>query len=70
MLTPGEMVNLRAALKDPSIDQSIANDVALGTKAGLRQTPTMIINRNGTSYPMSGNISYPILKRFLDDLAK
>ncbi|MDQ6665056.1 MAG: DsbA family protein [Acidobacteriota bacterium] len=70
VLTPAEMVKLRAALKDPGIDQSIANDVALGTKAGLRQTPTMIISRDGKTYPMSGIISYPILKRFLDDLAK
>lgn len=70
VLTPPEMTKLRVALKDPSIDQSIANDVALGTKAGLRQTPTMIISRNGKTYPMSGIVSYPILKRFLDDLAK
>ena len=68
VLTPVEMTKLRQALKDPAIDQGIAADIALGTKAGLRQTPTMIITRNLRTYPMSGVISYPILKRFLDDL--
>ncbi len=68
VLTPAEMTKLRQALKDPAIDQGIAADIALGTKAGLRQTPTMIITRNLRTYPMSGVISYPILKRFLDDL--
>ncbi len=68
LLTSAEMTKMRQLIKDPAIEKSITSDVALGTQYGVQGTPTMIITRNMRVYPISGAISYPILKRFLDDL--
>jgi protein-disulfide isomerase len=66
-LTPDEMKQVEALMKDPKFDDGIAKDVSLGTKAGLSATPTMVITHKLQTYPMTGAISYTILKRFLDD---
>lgn len=69
-LTPAEMKTVEALMKDPKFDDGIAKDVALGTQAGLRETPTMILTHKLQTYPFSGFISYYILKPAIDDIAK
>ncbi len=68
VLSSSELTKLKAIANEPKIEESIASDIALGKKANLTQTPTMVITYKGRSFPVAGVVSYPILKRFLDNL--
>jgi len=68
VLSKDELAKLKTYANDPKIEESIASDVALGKKVNLTQTPTMMITHKGRSFPVAGVVSYPILKRFLDNL--
>jgi protein-disulfide isomerase len=70
VLTPAEMKTVEALMKDAKFDDGIAKDVALGTQAGLKVTPTMIVTHKLQTYPFGGPISYFILKSAIDDIAK
>jgi protein-disulfide isomerase len=69
VLTPAEMTKVEALMKDPSFDDGVSKDIALGTKAGLQGTPTMVITHKLQSYNISKPISYQIFRKMLDDLA-
>jgi protein-disulfide isomerase len=68
VLTAAEMQKVRALSKSPEIAAEIERDVQKGRAANLQQTPTMIITHKGRTYPVAGSVSFPILRRFLDDL--
>jgi protein-disulfide isomerase len=68
VLTPAEMQKVRALIKDPQMPAEMEQDLALGVKANVRQTPTMIFTHKGRSYPVSGAVNYSILRKFIDDL--
>jgi protein-disulfide isomerase len=68
VLSREEMAKARALLNDPAIAAGIDQDMALGQKANVRQTPTMLISSKGRTFPVSGAVNYSILRRFLDDL--
>jgi protein-disulfide isomerase len=68
VLSPPELNKVRALAKDPKIMAEIDQDVALGQKARITQTPTMEITYNGHTTPVAGSISYSILSRYLNDL--
>jgi protein-disulfide isomerase len=70
VLTPAEAAKVRALAKDPAIAAEVEKDIELGTKAKVGGTPMMLISHNGQTYPITGAVSYPILRKFLDDLAK
>jgi protein-disulfide isomerase len=67
-LSPSEMNKVRALAKDPKISAGIDEDLALGQKIPIRQTPTMLITHNGHTSPVVGSVSYSILSRYLNDL--
>jgi protein-disulfide isomerase len=68
VLTPAEMKQVRQMVRDGKLDAAIDQDVSLGSRFQVRQTPTTIIIHRGQTYPIVGLVSYPILRRFLDDL--
>jgi protein-disulfide isomerase len=68
VLTPAEAAKVRSLAKDPAIAAEVQRDMDLGFKARLQQTPTMLITYNHRTYPVAGAVSYPMLKRFLDNL--
>ena len=68
VLTPAEMQKVRALIKDPQMSVEMEQDMALGVKANVRQTPTMIFTNKGRSYPVTGAVNYTILRKFIDDL--
>ena len=68
LMTPEQMKRVRALIKDPEVNAGIDREIAQGYRAGVKQTPTMIITHRLRTYPISGNVNYPILRRFLDDL--
>ena len=65
-LSPADMQKVRALVKDPSITAEIDKDTALGASQRVNQTPTMIIVHKGQRTPISGLISYSLLKMYLD----
>jgi protein-disulfide isomerase len=67
VLTPAEALKVRALVKDPSIAAEVQRDVEAGTKADLKQTPTMIITYRSKQYSVS-TVNYDLIRRFLDDL--
>jgi protein-disulfide isomerase len=68
VLNPAEVQKVRALAKTPEIAAEVERDVQKGRAANLQQTPTMIITHKGKTYPVAGSVSFPILRRFLDDL--
>jgi len=68
VLSPAEAKQVRALAKDPQVIASVNHDVELGKVAGVQQTPTMVITYKNQRYPVSGAVSYDILRRFLDQL--
>jgi protein-disulfide isomerase len=66
VLSPADMQKVRALVKDPSITAEIDKDSALGASQGVNQTPTMMILYKGQRTPISGVISYSLLKMYLD----
>jgi protein-disulfide isomerase len=69
VLTPAEMKQVEALMKDPNFDDGISRDVALGTKAGLQSTPSMVVTHKLQTYNVSKFVSYPIFKQMLDEIA-
>jgi protein-disulfide isomerase len=66
VLSPAEMQKVRMLAKDPSIVGLVDQDTALGTSQGVNKTPTMIVVHHGQRTPISGVISYSLLKMYLD----
>lgn len=69
VLKPAEMTQVEGLMKDPKFDDGVAKDIALGTKAGLQGTPTMVITHKLQTYNISKPISFQIFSKMLDDLA-
>jgi protein-disulfide isomerase len=67
-LSAAELPKVRALAKSPEVAAEVERDVQKGRAANLQQTPTMIIAHKGKTYPVAGSVSFPILRRFLDDL--
>ena len=70
LLTPAEIQKVRALVKDPSVAVDVDRDVALGKKANVNQTPTMIVTHKLKRYPLAGAANYSLIQRFFDDLLK
>lgn len=68
VLTADEAKKVRALLKDPGVAAEIEQDLVLGQKANVTQTPTMVITHRLKRYPLSGFQNYDLFRRFLDEL--
>ena len=67
-LSKEDSARLRKLLQDPSIDQAITRDIALGQKLEVNSTPTFFITAKEKTEKVTGMIQYPILRRYLDFL--
>jgi protein-disulfide isomerase len=65
---PAEAKRISALAKSPDVVAEIERDLQKGRDAKLQQTPTMVVMHNSKSYPVAGVVTYPILRRFLDQL--
>jgi len=70
VLTPEEMKKARALIKDPEVNQELAHQVDLGHAAKVESTPTVFLTHRLKVVKVPPNVSYPILKRVLDDYLK
>jgi protein-disulfide isomerase len=68
VLTPEEAKQLRTIAKDPSVAAEIQDDVKLGQGAGVKGTPTAILTYHSRSYGVPTGVTYPVLRRFVDQL--
>jgi protein-disulfide isomerase len=68
VLTAAEAKKVRALLKDPGVAAEIEQDLVLGQKANVTQTPTMMVTHRLKQYPLSGFQNYGLFRRFLDEL--
>jgi len=68
VLTPAQMVKVRALVKGGTLDEAIEKDIALGHFYNVSQTPTTVFFAHGQTYPYGGVMSYDILRQFLNQL--
>jgi protein-disulfide isomerase len=68
VMGPAEARKMHELVKSAAIAAEVDSDIQKGRDAHLQQTPTLIVMHKSKSYPVSGAVSYPILRRFLDQL--
>jgi protein-disulfide isomerase len=68
VLSPADMVKVRALVKGGTLDAAIEKDLALGRFYNVNQTPTSIVHSNGQTYPVVGVQSYVVFHQFVDQL--
>ena len=67
-LNKEDMARLQKQMNNPAIDSAIENDIALGKRLQVDQTPTFFITAKGKTEKVAGIVTYPILRRYLDSL--
>ncbi len=70
VLTPDEMAKIKQFLKDPSIEQTIDRDIAIGYERRITGTPTFFLYAKGREGKVVGRVSYPVLKDHIEKLLK
>jgi protein-disulfide isomerase len=71
LLPPQSMQKVRLLVRnDPSLDQSVAADLAMAAKDKINQTPSMVIVANGKRQLIVPVPSMPLLRSYLNDLLK
>jgi len=70
VLTPAEAKKVQLLAKDPSVLSEVQRDVDAGKAAGINQTPTMIVTRGTSRFPVAGAVNYNLLRSLLDGLLK
>jgi protein-disulfide isomerase len=70
VLKPEELAKVKQFLKDPSLEQSIDQDIAVGYERKIQGTPTFFLQAKGREERVFGRVSYPVLKDRLDQLLK
>ena len=67
VLSPVEMKRVRALVAGGKMDTYIDSDSALGGSKGVRSTPTIYVTAHGQTNVLPGNLSYSLLRRYLDE---
>lgn len=67
-LSPEEFKKVQALAASPEVAAEIQKDQGAGVAAGLKSTPSMIVTHKLKQYPVTGSVSYEVLKRFIDQL--
>jgi protein-disulfide isomerase len=68
VLSAKEMAKVRELVKSGTLDAAIDKDYSLGQLYRVNQTPTTVFHCKGQTYPYSGQMTYDILKQFLNQL--
>ncbi|BDC50611.1 hypothetical protein F183_A29270 [Bryobacterales bacterium F-183] len=68
VLKPADLAKLKTLSQDPKVAAEVNADIALGMKAPVNQTPTMLITAKGKTQPIAGAISYAIFRRYIETL--
>ncbi len=65
VLTPDQMAKVKESLKDPSIEQTIDHEVALGDGRKITATPTFFLTMAGKEQRVEGGLPYTVLKAYI-----
>lgn len=68
ILSADEAKKVRALATTPEIATEVDGDIRAGQAEKVNGTPTMIITKLVRRYPVTGPVSYEVLRRFLDSL--
>lgn len=68
VLTPAELSHVRTSMNSPAVQSSIENDLSLGRRVPVGSTPTVVLTHKGQRITLPSGVSYPLLKRVLDQL--
>jgi protein-disulfide isomerase len=69
-LSPEDFQKVLKLIQDPSINGTIARDIALGQKRDVQSTPTFFITTLGREQKVVGGLPYNVLKEFFDRIVK
>jgi len=69
-LSPRDYARLREFLNDPSIDEALEKELALGRALQVNSTPTFFIAANGLSQRIVGGVPLTVLGSYLNRLLK
>lgn len=67
-LSAAEAKRLTELARSPEVIKMVEDDIRAAQNVKVDRTPTMIITRLVRQYPVSGPVSYPVLRRFLESL--
>jgi protein-disulfide isomerase len=71
VLNPGEMKKVERLVASRSLEPLIERDQQLGLAVPVKGTPTLVFHaRDGKVYPLTGIVSYDLLKNFMDQLLR
>jgi len=71
VLTPAQQKRVQAVAKDPGVLAEIENEIGMGRRIPLTETPTLVVIRGTRRIPITGRlIRYELLKQLIDDLSK
>ena len=69
-LSPADFQTLLKIMQDPSINQTIDRDIALGQERKVQSTPTMFVTSLGREQKVEQVLPYPVLKNYFDKIVK
>ncbi len=69
-LSPSDFQALLKILQDPSINETIDRDIALGQERKVQSTPTMFVTTFGREQKVEQVLPYPVLKNYFDKIVK
>ena len=69
-LSPADFWELQQQVQDPSIDEMLKREIALGRKREVKLTPTFFVTALGKERKVVGVLPYHVLKEFFDRIAK
>ena len=67
VLSPRDMKRVREMVEGGKVDSYVDSDKALGTAKRINSTPTIYVTARGRTELVPGNVSYSLLRRYLDE---
>ena len=67
VLSAKEMKRVREMVQGGQVDSYVNSDRSLGDSKGVRSTPTIYVTVRGRTEVLPGNVSYTLLRRYLDE---
>ncbi len=69
-LSPSDFQAVQKLVQDPSINQAIDRDIALGQERKVQSTPTMFVTTFGREQKVEQVLPFPVLKNYIDKIVK
>jgi len=70
ILDSAALEKVKANVKDPAIEQTIEQELAMGNKKDVSSTPTVFVTMGGKEQRLVGGLAFPVFKQFIDSNLK